>query len=131
MVLTLSVVSHLWFLVPDLDEAVRFFGDVLGLRLLEARQGAARFDAGNLTIGLYESEEAAGSSPIVTFRMERGLDQFHDYLRKGGVPSKVVDLDFIGKVLAVEDPQGHLLWVHQPPPESAAPSEDALSPPEE
>lgn len=124
MVLTLSVVSHIWFVVPNLDEAVRFFGNVLGLRLLEARKGAARFDAGNLTIGVYEGEGPPENSPIVTFRMERGMEQFHAYLRKKGVRSKVVDLDFIGKMLSIEDPQGHLLWVHQPQEaEAAEPSE--------
>jgi catechol 2,3-dioxygenase-like lactoylglutathione lyase family enzyme len=114
MVLTSSVVSHIWFLVEDLDRAVRFFGDVLGLRLLESRKGAARFDAGNLTIGLFQVEEAPSRSPIVTFRMEKGIEKFHDYLLRQGVKSKSVDLDFIGKVLSVEDPDGNLLWVHQP-----------------
>lgn len=112
MVLTSSVVSHIWFLVEDLDRAIRFFGDVLGLRLLEARKGAARFDAGNLAIGLFQADEAG--APIVTFRLEKGVEKFHQYLRKQDVRSKVVDLDFIGKVLALEDPDGHLLWVHQP-----------------
>lgn len=112
MVLTSSVVSHIWFLVKDLDRAIRFFGDVLGLRLLEARKGAARFDAGNLTLGLFQADEAA--APIVTFRLEKGVEKFHDYLRNQGVRSKVVDLDFIGKVLALEDEDGHLLWVHEP-----------------
>ncbi|MEE9237864.1 MAG: VOC family protein [Thermoplasmata archaeon] len=114
MVLTSSVVSHLWFLVRDLDKAIRFFGDVLGLRLLEARKGAARFDAGNVTIGLYELEDAEGSPTIVTFRMEKGIRKFHAYLRKQGVKSKFVDMDFIGQVLTVEDPEGHIFWVHQP-----------------
>lgn len=112
MVLTSSVVSHIWFRVKDLDGAIRFFGDVLGLRLLEARKGAARFDAGNVTLGLFQADEAA--APVVTFRLEKGVEKFHDYLRKQGVKSKVVDLDFIGKVLALEDGEGHLLWVHQP-----------------
>ncbi len=112
MVLTSSVVSHVWFLVKDLDRAIRFFGDVLGLRLLEARKGAARFDAGNLAIGLFQADQAG--APIVTFRLEKGVEKFHGYLREQGVKSKVVDLDFIGKVLALEDPDGHLLWVHQP-----------------
>ncbi len=121
MVLTGSVVSHIWFLVKDLDQAVHFFGDVLGLRLLESRKGAARFDAGNLTIGLYRAGDLEGSAPIVTFRMEGGIEKFHDYLRREGVKSKVVDMDFIGKVLAVEDSEGHLLWVYQPPPEAGSP----------
>ncbi len=114
MVLTSSVVSHIWFLVKDLEKAIRFFGDVLGLRLLEARKGAARFDGGNLTIGLFQVEEGQGNSPIVTFRLEKGLGKFHAYLRKQGVKAKVVDMDFIGKVLTTEDPEGHLLWVHEP-----------------
>ncbi len=114
MVLTSSVVSHVWFLVEDLDAAIRFFGDVLGLRLLEARDRAARFDAGNLTIGLFRAEDSGGASPIVTFRMEKGIEKFHEYLLGQGVKSKVVDMDFIGKVLATEDGAGHLLWVHQP-----------------
>ncbi|MFQ5837631.1 MAG: VOC family protein [Thermoplasmata archaeon] len=114
MVLTSSVVSHIWFLVRDLDKAVRFFGDVLGLRLLEARKRAARFDGGNLTIGLYEAEDVDGSSPIVTFRMEKGMEKFHAYLRGQGVKAKLVDMDLIGKVLALEGPEGRLLWVHQP-----------------
>lgn len=114
MVLTSSVVSHIWFLVEDLDGAIHFFGDVLGLRLLESREGAARFDGGNLTIGLYRVEAQGGASPIVTFRMEKGIDKFHNYLLEQGVKSKVVDMDFVGKVLATEDGAGHFLWVHQP-----------------
>ncbi len=114
MVLTSSVVSHIWFFVEDLDRSIHFFGDVLGLRLLESRKGAARFDAGNLTLGLYEVKGAGNASPVVTFRMERGIERFHEYLRKEGVDSKVLDMDFIGKVLALEDGEGNLLWVHQP-----------------
>lgn len=114
MVLSSSVVSHIWFLVEDLDDAIHFFGDVLGLRLLESRDGAARFDGGNLTIGLYKVDGSGGASPIVTFRMEKGVEKFHEYLLERGVKSKVVDMDFIGKVLATQDGAGHLLWVHQP-----------------
>ena len=117
MVLTSSVVSHIWFLVKDLDAAIRFFGDVLGLRLLEARPRAARFDANNLTIGLFQADEGDTSSPIVTFRMERGMEGFHAFLREKGVKTRAVDMDFIGKVLAVEDADDHLLWVHEPPGE--------------
>jgi catechol 2,3-dioxygenase-like lactoylglutathione lyase family enzyme len=114
MVLTSSAVSHIWFLVEDLDAAIRFFGDVLGFRLLEARPKAARFDANNLTIGLFQVEDGEGASPIVTFRIEHGMEGFHTFLREKGVKTKALDMDFIGKVLAVEDPDGHLLWVHQP-----------------
>lgn len=114
MVLTSSVVSHVWFLVKDLDRAVRFFGDILGLRLLESRRGAARFDAGNLTIGVFQVDDDEAPSPIITFRMEKGVEKFHRYLLKQGVKSRSVDLDFIGKVLTLEDPEGNILWVHQP-----------------
>ncbi|MEE9164457.1 MAG: VOC family protein [Thermoplasmata archaeon] len=114
MVLTSSAVSHIWFLVEDLGAAIRFFGDVLGFRLLEARPKAARFDANNLTIGLFEVDDREAASPIVTFRVEHGMEGFHTFLREKGVKTKVVDMDFIGKVLAVEDPDGHLLWVHEP-----------------
>lgn len=118
MVLTSSVVSHVWFLVKDLDKAVRFFGEVLGLKLLESWKGAARFDGGNLTIGLRQVAEMEVANPIITFRMEKGIGKFHAYLRKQGVRSKMVDLDFIGKVLSLEDPEGHQLWVHEPGEES-------------
>jgi hypothetical protein len=46
--------------------------------------------------------------------MEHGMEGFHTFLREKGIKTKAVDMDFIGKVLAVEDPDGHLLWVHEP-----------------
>lgn len=115
MVLTSSVVSHLWLPVKDLDAAVRFYGDVLGFRLLEARPRAARFDANNLTLVLYQTEDGRGPT-VATFRMEHGVEGFHAFLRGKGTPTKMVDMDFIGKVLSIQDPDGNLLWAHQPAP---------------
>ncbi len=87
---------------------------MLGLRLLESRKGAARFDAGNLTIGNRQVDAVRGTSRVVTFRIEKGIEEFHEYLRGRGVKSKMIDMDVIGKVLSTEDMSGHLLWVHQP-----------------
>lgn len=113
MVLTSSAVSHLWLPVDDLDGAIRFYGDVLGFRLLEARPRAARFDANNLTLVLYKTEDGQGPM-VATFRMEYGIDEFHAFLREKGVDTKMVDMDFIGRVLSIQDPAGNLLWAHQP-----------------
>lgn len=123
MVLTSSPVSHLWIPVDDLDAAVRFYGDVLGFRLLEARPAAARFDANNLTLVLYETED--GTGPVVpTFRMEYGMDEFHAFLRERGAETKLVDMDFVGRILSIADPAGNPLWAHQP-------EDGTLPPPEE
>jgi predicted enzyme related to lactoylglutathione lyase len=51
---TIGAVDHVWFWVRDMDRAVAFYGDALGLGM-RMRHGDdwAEFDAGGIRIGLH------------------------------------------------------------------------------
>jgi catechol 2,3-dioxygenase len=52
--MTLEVLDHVWFWVSDMDRAVAFYGDVLGLELVHRHDDEwAEFRSGDSRIGLH------------------------------------------------------------------------------
>ena len=119
----LGKVSILWLYVSDLDRSVRFYGDTLGLPLRGRWHEGAMFDAGNLELGLHleEGDVKRGNSPIITFAINRGIEEVHQALKDRAIEfnGPITEHPY-GKVVSFQDPDGHVLLLHEPPPESDA-----------
>jgi predicted enzyme related to lactoylglutathione lyase len=93
--MTLGHVDHVWFWVADMDRAVAFYRDALGLPLRMRHEDAwAEFEAGAIRIGLHGAGE--GSPPhggTAVFRVD-DLDLARASLQDRGVAFE----DHLGEV---------------------------------
>jgi predicted enzyme related to lactoylglutathione lyase len=113
--------------VSDVEAAIRFYGDTLGLKLKERRSDLpenreAEFEAGDGTLLVYESVGAGQSRHTVAgFRVD-DIDQVVAGLRERGVAFEEYDLPDLkteGGIAAVgdvraawcKDPDGNILAV--------------------
>jgi predicted enzyme related to lactoylglutathione lyase len=113
--------------VSDVEAAIRFYGDTLGLRLKEQRSDLpenreAEFEAGDGTLLVYESVGAGQSRHTVAgFRVD-DIDAAVSTLRERGVTFEEYDLPdlktengiaAVGDVRAAwcKDPDGNILAV--------------------
>ncbi len=92
--------------VPDLDEAVRFYHQVMGLRVAEKGKDWARFDTGG--INLYISKGECGG-PITEFCVEDIEKARRELLDRG---CSVVRWEGKGEPCYMRDPFGFVfnLW---------------------
>jgi predicted enzyme related to lactoylglutathione lyase len=87
--------DHVWFWVRDMDRAVAFYGDALGLEMRMRHEDTwAEFEAGGVRIGLHGvGEGAAAHGGTAVFRVE-DLD-----LAKASLEARGVSLhDHLGEV---------------------------------
>lgn len=118
--------------VTDMDRSVRFYTEVLGLRLTE-RFGNhwAQVDAGRLTIGLHPAaaQNPAGRDGSITigFVLDQKIEDAVSVLQQKGVKFKgpIAQDPNAGKFAYFEDPDGNSLYMMElfqwsaPQPESA------------
>jgi len=112
-------VHHVSINVTDVDQAVRFYIDVLGLAGREDRpelgvQGAW-LDAGGQQVHLIEGEPPPGRGQHFALLVD-DLDRVVGELRSGGV--KVSDPSPVGtsRQAFLSDPAGNLIELHQARP---------------
>jgi methylmalonyl-CoA/ethylmalonyl-CoA epimerase len=119
----LSQIGQVALTVRDLDRAVEFYRDALGMRFLFHAGTLAFFDCDGvrLMLGLPERDEPARVGGIVYFRVE-DIQAAHAALRDRGVefedaPHKVAELaDREVWMAFFRDPAGNLLAVMSEPP---------------
>jgi catechol 2,3-dioxygenase-like lactoylglutathione lyase family enzyme len=64
-------VDHLYYWTRDMDRAVAFYTDVVGLALVRREGGEwAEFDAGPIRFALHGSDEGAAASGTVVLRVD-------------------------------------------------------------
>lgn len=107
----LEAVDHVWFWVRDLDRAVAFYRDALGLELT-VRHGDewAELDAGSIRIGLHGAREA-GSVPhggTAVFRVD-DLDLAKAALEQRGVrfDDHLGEVPGLARYASFDDPDGN------------------------
>ncbi len=112
-------VSNVWLPVNDMDRAISFYGDVLGLSVKENYGEWAELEVDGLTIGLNarDSETPGGEGgAVLAFRAEQPLEQAVEALQGKGV--EVVDgiaERSWGRIAAFKDPDGNSLELYEPP----------------
>ncbi|MBD0329024.1 MAG: VOC family protein [Thermoleophilia bacterium] len=115
--------------ISDLDRAIDFYGNTLGLELLERREESpdnpeARFRVGERTLAAYKSVGAGQSKHTLAAFVVDDLDATAQQLRERGVASEEYDLPDLrtdngvasmGETRAAwfRDPDGSILAVAQ------------------
>jgi catechol 2,3-dioxygenase-like lactoylglutathione lyase family enzyme len=115
----LNGVSTVWLPVNDMDRALGFYGDTLGLEVKENHGEWAEVDADGLTIGLNARDsETPGpeGGAVIAFRPDGGIDEVVEKLQAEGVEfaDGVADRSW-GRIAAFHDPDGNVLELYEPP----------------
>ncbi len=112
-------VATVWIPVQDLDRAVAFYGDALGLTITKTTDGWAEADANGLRLGLNarEGEGARGSGgPVITFQPEGELEEAKRDLESREVHFAAdISEHPWGRVATFKDSEGNDLQLYAPP----------------
>jgi predicted enzyme related to lactoylglutathione lyase len=107
----------IWQPVTDIEEALGFYRDQLGLEELQNEGEWAELDANGLKLGLNATEEPRGSGgAVIAFQPQGGLDAAVEELRSRGVevPGEPSDHPW-GRVATLKDPDGNDVQLYEPP----------------
>jgi predicted enzyme related to lactoylglutathione lyase len=106
-----------WLPVDDVQRALTFYGEQLGLETLHEESDWAELDANGLHLGLNAREEPQGSGgAVVAFQPEGGLDAALDELRARDVEvAGDVSEHPWGRVATLKDPDGNDVQLFEPP----------------
>jgi predicted enzyme related to lactoylglutathione lyase len=110
-------VAVVWQPVTDMDEALGFYRDRLGLQELRNEGEWAELDANGVRLGLNAREEPRGSGgTVVAFQPEGGLDSAVEELRSAGVEvAGEISEHPWGRVATLKDPDGNDVQLYEPP----------------
>lgn len=111
--------SVVWLPVSDIDQALGFYGDTLGLEELRRENEWAELDANGLRIGLNardEEQPGGGGGAVLAFQPQGGLDGAVDELSGQGVefPGGITEHPW-GRIATFRDPDGNDLQLYEPP----------------
>lgn len=115
--MTTSGIAVVWLPVGDLDRALAFYRDTLGLSENRREQDWAHLDAGGLRIGLNAHESPSGDGgAVIAFQAQPDIDAAVGRLRDAGVDfaGEITDHPW-GRVATFKDPDGNDLQLYQPP----------------
>ena len=111
-------VAAVWVPVRDMERAVAFYRDVLGLKVNDTQAEWSDLEANGLKIGLNAREEVAGSEggAVITFEPEGSLDETVEELRGQGVEFSggISDHDW-GRIAPFKDSEGNDLQLFEAP----------------
>jgi predicted enzyme related to lactoylglutathione lyase len=110
-------VAAVWLPVSDMQRAVSFYGDTLGLDVTEHDNDWSEVDANGLKIGLNGTESPSGDGgALVAFQPDGELDAEVNRLRDAGVEfSDGISEHPWGRIVPFEDPDGNDLQLYSPP----------------
>lgn len=114
-----SGVASVWVPVSDLQRAVTFYGDTLGLDVLE-QDGTdwAEVDANGVMIGLNAREQvdSGGGGAVISFQPDGSIDDEVARLRSAGVQftGEISDHSW-GRIAPFRDSEGNDLQLYAPP----------------
>jgi predicted enzyme related to lactoylglutathione lyase len=101
-------VKYTYLIVDDMNAAVAFYRDALGLRLkFQDGQRWSEFDAGNGTTIALSSTQESGlgvEGPVIVFQAENAEDLANSLVEKGANIVMRRDMGKHGRLVAVRDP---------------------------
>ena len=112
-------VAAVWVPVTDMDRAVAFYRDVLGLEVVKQDTDWSELDANGLKLGLNGREGASPSSSggaVITFQPEGGIEEEVAELQGKGVEftGGISDHEW-GRIAPFQDTEGNDLQFYVPP----------------
>ncbi|MGI0079315.1 MAG: VOC family protein [Nitrososphaerales archaeon] len=117
--------AAIWLYCKNIDESKHFYKDVVGLKLIDEEDGTLHFDLGNIRLSLLPKPEVKGQktetkitpSDHLVFLVESSIEAVQDDLVKRGAKmrTKKIIEDSLGKTTWFSDPDGHLIYLWQPP----------------
>jgi len=110
-------VSVVWLPVSDMDQAVTFYSETLGLTVRDRQEEWAELEANGLRIGLNARESPAGDGgAVIAFQPDGGIEGAVQELKGLGVEfaGDVSDHPW-GRIAAFVDPDGNALQLFEPP----------------
>ena len=112
-------VSVVWLPVTDIERALAFYGETLGLEQVRSEGEWAELKANGLHIGLNAAEQetpGGEGGAVLAFRPEGGIDEAVGELKDKGVDfaGDVADFPW-GRIAAFHDPDGNALQLYEPP----------------
>ena len=115
----LNGVSTVWLPVNDMDRALGFYGDTLGISVKENYDEWALLELDGLLIGLNAREsETPGpdGGAVISFRAQQPLEQAVEDLKGKGVEvvDGITDHPW-GRIAAFKGPDGNSLEFFEPP----------------
>src|ERR1700753_1402892 len=109
-------ISAIWLPVSDMEQAVAFYRDHLGLEVLEHDGDWSEVTAGDQRIGLNASESPAGDGGAASAFAVDDIDATVDQLKGQGVEfSGELSEHPWGRIAPFKDPDGNDLQVYAPP----------------
>ena len=110
--------------VTDMKRAVRFYQDILGLKLLFERPDWSEFSIGGQRLALKAGKDPQGKAPqdkdrstgVVVYLSARPVEDRVEVLKKRGVRFNGPVKKFsYGKLVQFEDSEGNILGLYEPP----------------
>ncbi|CAB4946169.1 unannotated protein [freshwater metagenome] len=113
----LKKIDAIWLPVSDMDRAVAFYRDTLGLEVLEHDGDWSEVTAGDQRIGLNSSESPSGDGgAVIAFGVEGDIESAVEALRSAGVEfAGGLSEHPWGKIAPFKDSEGNDLQLYQPP----------------
>jgi predicted enzyme related to lactoylglutathione lyase len=114
-----SGVAAVWVPVSDMERAVAFYRDTLGLTVKDQSEDWSEIDANGLMIGLNARESASPSSgggAVVTFQPDGSIEDELESIRSKGadVQGEISEHPW-GKIVPFKDSEGNDLQFYAPP----------------
>ncbi len=115
MAATDTRIAFVMYPVTDMERAVAFYQDVLGLRKSGIDQPYwVEFEVAGTTFGVGNFEQVGKPGTAQSLALEvADMTQFRAALTRGGVESSEPYETPICFISAVRDPDGNQIWLHQ------------------
>jgi predicted enzyme related to lactoylglutathione lyase len=110
----IEAIAAVWLPVTDVNRAVDFYGDALGLDVEHQEDGWAIVAVGHVRIGLSDSLDGGEGGAIVAFGVSDDLEEAVDQLAAAGADAaEIVEVPW-GRVAHFHDPDGNPLQLYEP-----------------
>ena len=114
--------STVWLWSTDTSKAGEFYENVLGMKRIP-HSGVDSFDGGGLRLSIHqapEGQKVPSGECFIVFYVREGIDEKYRELRRRGVKFEGgIDEDPYGKTAGFRDPDGHQIFIWQPPPKDS------------
>ncbi len=114
--MSIQGINLAWIVVADLKEAVRFYTEVVGLKLEELNEpfGWAEFSGsqGGARLGVAQANDREqimpGQNAVVTLTVENLEEALQNFTRKGGkIVGEIIEIPGVVKMQMINDSDGN------------------------